>query len=350
MAKPYLLALCSILLVLVVASSVSAQLQIKDVDVTSEAREDEAKPNELVTISFEVENDGDDEDIEDIDATVYFDRSGSKMEDDNGNEIEFDFNLDTIRAEKSKTTEFSFRIPFDVTDGHVYDVVVEVEGKNETNRAKLTDTDSSESFTIIKDRHDLIFYRLDISPTTLNCGGALNVHYDIRNIGEKDEDANLSIVNSIFGINVAESFSLESDYDEDNKWEKSHVFDIPSNIAPGTYGLTVNLVYDSGNKRQFNTTNIVVSACGTQTQQPQQPSGTDQQTNQSQSSGTQSGTQNGQTSATVPVVQPSTPTVYPAVTPKKSEGPSTTLILIIAAEVVVALLAIVIVLALRKRQ
>lgn len=343
--RHYFLVVCSILLVLAVAGAAAAQLQIKDVDITSVGREDEAKPNELVTISFDVENDGEDR-IEDIDATVYFDRSGKKMKDDNGKEIEFDFDLGYIKAGKTKTTEFSFYIPFDVEDGHVYDVVVEVDGKNESNRAKLEDTDSSESFTIIKDRHDLIFYRLDISPTTINCEGMLNVHYDIRDIGEKDEDANLSIVNSIFGINVEESFSLESDYDEDNKWEKSHVFDIPANIAPGIYGLTVTLVYDSGNKRQFNTTNIVVNACGAQ-----QPSGSDQQaTNQSQSDGAQSGTQNGQTAATVPVVQPSTQIVYPAATPKKSEGSSTTLILIIAAEVVVALLAIVIVLALRKRQ
>ena len=346
MDKSTFLPVYSIFVFLMLALGAAAQLTISDVDVSSPDKANEAKPNELVTISFDLENEGD-EKIENVKANVYFERSGKKLKDDTGDEIEFEFDdeIDYIRDGKSKTIEFSFNVPFDVEDGQEYTVVVEAEGKNSSNRAqKFTDTDRSESFTILRENHELLFYKLEISPVTISCDRILNVNYDIRNIGERDEDINLTIVNDIFGINVKESFSLESDYDEDNKWEKSNAFDIPSGIAAGTYGLTVNLAYNNGNKQQYNTTQITVQGCSGQ-QTTSTGTGTTTTGTTSTSATTTSGTQQ---PVTVQYTQPGA-APYPAITPKKSGETSITTILIAAIVVIVFLLVVLLALMMRKR-
>ena len=340
--KNIFLPICTFLLIILLAANASAFLSVADVDIESPGKSNEVKPNELLTITFEVENEGEDK-IEDVEALVYFERSGKKMKDDSGDELEFEFDLDYIKGEKSKSVEFTFNIPFDVEDSQMYDVVVEVTGKNSSDRERYEDIDRSENFEIIKDRHELLFYKHDINPTTIVCNRALTVNYDIRNIGERDEEINLSIVNKLFGINVLESFELEEEYDDDNKWEKTHVFNIPSGIAPGTYGLTINLYYDGGDLHQYNSTNIVVEKCdGT--------SGSGSSDDGNDGSGT-ADTNDTSGSGNVDVVytQPTTATSVPASQPKKDTGIDTTVLLIVAAVIAVLLLIVVIVVLLSRK-
>lgn len=347
MKKFAFLAVFCFVLFTMLSFSAAAQLNIASVDVSSPGKASEVKPNELVTISFELENEGDDK-IENVGATVYFDRNGKKLKYDNGDEIKFEFDneIDYIRGGKSKQIEFSFNIPFDVDDNTEYAVVVEADGRNASNREKFNVTDRSETFSVVKDRHDIIFYKLDISPTTMSCDRNLNVHYDLRNIGYRDEDANLTIINNLFSINVTESFSLEKDYDEDNKWEKSHTFAIPMGVAPGTYGFTINLDYGDGNKHQYNTTQLTIQDCNGQsssgTTQPATPATTG-------TTGTTTTTTAGQQpNVNVQYTQPSSAS-YPAVAPNKSGETSMTTILIAAAAIIVFLLVILIALMMRKR-
>lgn len=342
--KNAFLMVCLLAVFAILALGSAAQLSIEDVDISSPDKSNEVKPNEPLTVSFDIGNEGDSK-IEDVSALVYFERNGKKLRDNNEDDLEFDFDLDYIRENKAKNVEFTFNMPFDVEDGQVYIVVIEVEGKNETNRDKFTDDDRSESFTVIRDRHELILYTLDIQPRTISCDRTLNVRYDVRDIGEKDEDANLTIINSLFGINVTENFELSADYDVDNKWDKSHAFEIPSNVALGTYGLTLTLFYDDGRKQSFNTTQITVAECGSGSQDTGGSQSTGQQATETQQT-------SGQASqgSTVQYTQPSAASSYPAVAPAKKAGlSSTTWALIIAGELVLVLIIVLIVVALRRK-
>lgn len=329
------------MLFLVSVLNAAAFLHISDVDIESPGKSDEVKPNELLTITFEVENEGEDK-IEDIEVLIYFERSGRKMDNNDGDDLEFEFDLDYIRGERTKDVDFSFNIPFDVEDGEIYTVVVEVEGKNSSDRERYTDEDRSEDFEIVRERHELLFYKLDINPKTISCDRTLNVHYDIRNIGERDEEINLSIVNNLFGINVIESFELEEEYDEDNKWERSHTFEIPSDVASGTYGLTVNLYYDDGDLHQYNTTQITVEECGGQTTTDDTGT-TDNDTTDDTTDTTDD------SDVEVVFTQPATSTSYPAIAPEKKSGVDTTVLLVVIGIVAVLLLIVILVVVLSRK-
>lgn len=339
--KNVFLPVCLILIILILSVNATAFIKINDVDFTSPGRSREVKPNEAAELTFEIENTGE-EKIEDIEVLVYFERNSRKLDDNNGDDFELETEIDYIRGDRNKDVEFKFNIPFDVEDGEIYTIVVEVEGKNSTDNEKYTDRDTSEDFEIIREKHELLFYKLDISPTTISCDRTITVHYDIRNIGQRDEDINLTIVNNIFDINLIETFDLEEEYDEDNKWEKSHFFDIPSSVALGTYGLTVNLYYDGDDEHQYNTTNIVVEECGGQTT--------------TDDTGTTDNDTTGDTTDTtddpdveVIYTQPVTSTTYPAVAPPKKTGMDTTVILIVAAIMVILLLIVILVVVLSRK-
>lgn len=326
---------------MVLACSAAAQLGISNVDFSSQDKSSEVKPNEFATISFDIDNDGDGK-IENIKTKIHFERDGKKMQDDTGDDIEFKpETIDYIKEGKSKSMELSFHTPFDVRDGDEWTVVVYAEGKNASNNAKFTDEDRSESFTITRDRHDLLFYKLDISPTSISCERMLTLHYDIRNIGEQDEKGNLTIINDVLGINYSSSYDLDSNYDEDNKFEDTQTFQLKNTLPVGTYGLTLMLNYDDNLKTKYNTTQITVQECNGQTAGTTTGTGTET---------TGTGTQTGQI-VDVQYTQPTQPstTYYSAAPPKKSEGISQTTLLVVAGVVILALFITVIVLVMRKR-
>ncbi|MFO8015656.1 MAG: hypothetical protein R6U32_00985 [Candidatus Woesearchaeota archaeon] len=327
-------------------------------DLESVERDNEVKPDEKLSIDFEVENEGDDE-IEDVEVLVYFERNGNRMEDDEGDDIEFDFDLGDIDDGDSEKVDFSFNIPFDVKDDDEYYVVVEIEGKNSSSGDKIEIIDdTADRFEIIKERHELLFHKLDISPTTMDCDRMLDVHYDIRNIGRYDEDVNLSLVNSLLGINITENFNLDYKYDEDNKWEESHTIAIPYDVQSGTYALTINLYYDDGDEHKYNTTRIKIEDCGTAGEgEDSQENGEDESGEENTSSpddgsdGTTDGSGGEETGQDTGGSTTPPPSSYSSpVKPKDESGTDPLLILIILGEVAIALLVIIITVVLIRKK
>lgn len=349
--KTGFLGVCVIIVFLITALSAAAQLSINEIDFNSPGKANEVKPAESAEIAFEIENEGEDK-VENIKTTIYFERNGKKLQDDEGDDIELEPDtIDYIRGGKSDDIKVSFATPFDVEDDEEYTIVIEVEGKNASNKVKLTDTDSSESFRVIRERHEMLFYKLDISPTTVLCGGTLNVHYDVRDIGEQDERGNLTIVNGALGMNFSENYDLDSDYDEDNKLETTKAFQLRQDIAPGVYPLTLGLYYDNNLKTLYNTTQITVE-CGTSAgtgtgTTTTTPAATTGQTGTAGTTGT--GQQpNVDVQYNTQPAQPST-TYYSAQPPVKKEGLSQTTILIAAGIIVLVMFAVIIALVVGRR-
>lgn len=237
-------------------------------DITDvKADPDDVKPGEEVTITVEIKNRGD-FDLEDIELAVWFvDGDGNKLEDDDGDDIEDDseFDLDEDEDEDDideDYTTFTFTMPVDVDDNDKYYVHVEADGYDDDG-TRYSDEDESESITFEKKKHELDFYELDATPSTVRCSRDITLDVGIRNIGSKDEDdVELTIRNSALGINEAETFDLDKDPDDDdNEFEESYRFLIGDDVSAGVYKISVEAEYDDGDEKITEYVTIIVEDC-----------------------------------------------------------------------------------------
>ncbi|RMF06863.1 hypothetical protein D6764_01210, partial [Candidatus Woesearchaeota archaeon] len=169
---------------------VESILRVRDVNLDSPGADDEVKPGEELTVEVEVENTDEDIDLEDVVVTLRFKRGSHYLEDDDGDEIEEEsdeFNLD---ADDRETVTFTVTMPYeDFDNGDEYDVEITVEGRNADDRSQVfTAKDDSETITMKKETHEIVFTEAAISPGTVRCSRKTAIDIGVQNIGRKDED------------------------------------------------------------------------------------------------------------------------------------------------------------------
>lgn len=187
----------------------------------------EAKPGSTLRLVIKVENqfsDDEDLDIEDIEVEAILDLDEEEEE---------YADIGDLDAGEDDEVEIEFKIPLDV-DEDTYDLEIEAVGDDENNN-QHKDIVKIE-VDIKKEKHKLIIDELSFSG--LPCEGYGFLAVEIANIGKKDEDAVLTVTNSLLGIDLRSSFEL----DKGKETEKSFNLEL-SGVQNGVYPLAIRLEY-----------------------------------------------------------------------------------------------------------
>lgn len=171
-----------------------------------------------------------------------------------GSDIEATANDFDLSAEKDKEITLEFNIPLEVEDGY-YDLTVEIEGENERGfpYSKIIEFEVE----VDKEKHDVIFNRLDFSNNNAECGNAAKLNVDVVNLGTANENVELRIVNQDLGIDIKESFKLSEDpFDEENRFTKPYAIKLPENAIPGKYMFLAGLVFGNNIERSDTQLNV----------------------------------------------------------------------------------------------
>ena len=194
-----------------------------------------------------------DEDVEINDITV----EGTLEDIDDGSDIEDEANDFDLNPKKDKEVSLEFDIPLEVEDNE-YDLIIEIQGENE--RSFLYSKKIEFEVEVDKEKHDIIFNKLEFLDSSAQCGSSANLKVDAVNLGTNDETVKLVISNEELGIRIQEYFELSQDpFDKDNSFSKTYKIILPSGIATSTYTLRADLFYGDNIESSTAELNIV---CG----------------------------------------------------------------------------------------
>ena len=229
---------------------VCEKLDVKDitvyVDGKKEAGADEdggkidAIPGSKIELKIKIEN-------------LYLDNEGVEIEGisvegtlegiDDGSDIEVAANDFDLNAGKDKEITLEFNIPLEVEDGD-YDLSVEIEGENERGFPYSKKTEFE--VEVDKEKHDVVFSKLEFSDSSVECGNAAKLNVDVVNLGTNEENVKLMISNQDLGIGIKESFELSQDpFDKENSFTKSYAIELPQDAIPGKYIFLADLDFEN---------------------------------------------------------------------------------------------------------
>ena len=255
----------------VTVESLGGILDVMRVRLNSVDKDDKLKPGEALEVEVDIKNRGE-IDMENVEMKIWFeDSSGRKLEDDDNDEIEDDseFDLDAGDDEGDLDDEdvtFTFEMPFDVDDGDKYIVVVEAVGEQSNDSSvKYRDIDRSETIEFEKEKHEVEISRAAATPSTVSCRRSVTLDVSVRNIGEKEEDVQLTILNTGLGVSLSDSFQLDNDAsDNDNIEQRSFLFTVKDDVVEGFYPLSVVASFNDGRDTASENINLQVNDCVTQ--------------------------------------------------------------------------------------
>ena len=268
----------SILIILFIAVSVNSvfaaneTLSLVDLDVNVGGEHDtnlendikidkNAKPGDDVEFSVKLENSFESEDVEFEIESIKIEITIENIDD--GADIEAETEKFSISAGDEKTKTLTLTIPEIVKRG-VYDVIIEVNGKNAENNTRYNILWNLQ-IEVEKRRHDVIIAEYEFIPSFLDCGETqIILSTKLRNYGERDEDEiTLEIRNS--DLNINEKFTgirLGKDYDKDAVYEKDIYLSIEKQFAtPGNYTTTINVYFDNDNLDDQKKIDLEIKVC-----------------------------------------------------------------------------------------
>jgi len=226
----------------------------------------DVKPNSTLELKIEVENTYSttipdaESDIEDIiiTATIFNIDDGDDLEEESD-----EFNLD---AGKEKTKTLTFHIPLEV-EADIYDLEIRAEGEDGNRTIHVVE--EILEVEVKKDKHKVIFTKLDLSKEVIECSGSTRLDIVVMNLGEEPEDdVELFFSNDDLGIDEKYVFDLEEDpFDDENTFHQSYTITVEEVLGAGIYPIDVKVVYDEGNKIETAVVNLEVTAC----QLPKEP-------------------------------------------------------------------------------
>ncbi|MBU0536696.1 MAG: hypothetical protein KKE20_07045, partial [Nanoarchaeota archaeon] len=173
-------------------------LMIQSFELDSTGEDIEVKPGETLKVSFDVVNVGTD-DLEDIEVEMWFERSGTKLEDANGDKIRPTFDLNDIDAGDDKSVDYEFKIPWEVDDGDRWEIFVKLKARNPEDSSRIDFEENPGYFRVEKESHEVLVIA-SFEPNNIDCGDNVKLNVEVRNIGTNDEDdVNLTSVNKVIG-------------------------------------------------------------------------------------------------------------------------------------------------------
>ena len=226
----------------------SSKLTIKEVKVIIDGKKDtvnngekiskNAKPGSDIEFKVVVENIFEEEmEIDDIDVIVTI----KDIDDDN--DLDKEEEINSIDEENDKTVSLDFEIPLEVDEG-VYDVFIEVIGKDENNDKHREEW--TLELGVDKERHKIIINDIDLIPENIKCSRSVSLEVEIINIGSSDEkDVSIEVKNPDLELNLRETDIELEEGIEDNKYKFSTSINTNTDVKQGTYPILINVYRDS---------------------------------------------------------------------------------------------------------
>lgn len=257
--------LISILMILVSALAVNAagdKLKITEIEAEVDGDENTVS---LSNPSFDIEPESE------LDLKVTIENQFTSVEDleienavvtvtleniDDGSDIELKSSKVDLDAGDDKTFSFDFDIPLKLDDDD-YDLIIEVEGEDEN------DTEHKDKIKVSVDvdrtKHDVRFFKKDLTIETLTCDRDTTLMLGIMNVGEEEEDVDIVIRNDRLQILFEDKARLdERPSSDDNTFEKDYEIDLGPAIQ-GTYTFELRAKY--GSKTTKEEVPIYVQQC-----------------------------------------------------------------------------------------
>ena len=246
------------ILILGLAQLASAETIVNGFRIVVDVDDDTVKPGESFNVEVEVTNiDNTSADIEDINVEVIvqnIDDRDDLDEDDDINDLDYD---------RDETIDFDFDVPYAVDDGN-YDIIITVTGDHATNSSIKYETRYNATVEVEKDKHELVMKEPTIDYETLKCSRTTEMSVILWNIGDKDEDVELTVYNTELEINQKQAFDIDSGDDEDDiKSRKSFVLDL-ADASAKTYTFYVKAEYDDGDEQETESFQLKVEDCPTE--------------------------------------------------------------------------------------
>jgi len=222
----------------------------------------EVKPGATLTLSVRVENiwpeDTDDHDIEDIELECTLEDIAD--EDEQDETIDFE---DLDPDERSDKEQMEFDITVEAEE-EVYQIDCNLIGDDEDGTNY--DIDFEIEIDVEKEKHDVVFTKSLVNPSTVGCSRDFQLTYEVKNIGGKDEeDVQVVIRNTELGIfrNDVISELEEGDYDdEDTEYSRSYNFNVANDVKAGTYRIDLEVFFDDGDEQEWGEVELIVQDCG----------------------------------------------------------------------------------------
>ena len=286
--------------------NVKSLLRVSNIDIEN----DEFKPGEAVSIEVEVENAGEEIDMEDVNVRVWFQKGSTVLEDDEGDDIEDEIEIDSLDAGDSERVTFDFEMPYDedLKDGDDYTVYVEVRADEADGSEKYKIVDTTETVSVQREKHEIVIVDASLDSGTLTCVKSTYLNVKLRNIGKDDsEDVNLRVESSALGLDEITRINDMSNNPDKDSFEVTESVRIDASAAPeGNYKVNVIALYDGDDAEVRETVDLVVSACSQQSTGSSSSgsgSGTADSGTGSSSSSSSSGSSTGSGSTTTPGTQ-----------------------------------------------
>ena len=272
-----------------IAQAVGSKLIFSDVDVKVGGRTDtnllegdtineQAKPGDNVEFRVKVQNNFTTaENLKIRSITVKTTIEGI----DDGSDLEDESNSFDLSPASDKRVTLKFEVPIEV-DESTFDVLIHTEGedKNGTNH----EAEMRVKIEINKESHQLKITRKSLIPAEVSCTRKnIQLAATLINIGIEDEkDMTLQIVNPDLGIALRDQINeiLAQPNEPESRFSKTYSFNIASDVAAGSYPLTLRALYDNDRKKSEETITLTVNDCtasnqGTKKSQEEKNTGSD---------------------------------------------------------------------------
>lgn len=205
------------------------------------------KPGDHVTVEVILENlideDVRNDKIKDINVEIIADSM------DDGDEYEDDDEISKISGEDTDSVTFEFDVPEDIAADDYEVIITDIRGVDEFENGH--EIDSLRFYLEIeRERNKVEVKTTRLTTERIECGQrSTGLYVKIVNTGERDQDeAAIRIYQpklniDIWDRNVEELITIEDDED-DAEYAKSYTLNIPDNVKPGTYFITINSYFD----------------------------------------------------------------------------------------------------------
>lgn len=252
------------------------ELVINSVKLDSNGKDDDVwKPFDEVTVKIDVENSGSD-DVEDVIVKLgLFDSEGKDVSDDLDFESaeEDKIEVGDIKDGDEETVEFKFKVPADF-DEEKYKLAVKAYSDDAGEKNQCTDTsddmDNNFYHEVEVEKEDdegkfIAFDNIELSLNSATCGEAVNLDFDVYNIGDEDQDqVKINLVSTDLGLKLSQE--IKEDFDQGDSRTMSFSFNVPENTADKKYTLRLSAEYDyrNGNYREISekSTDVVLEVVG----------------------------------------------------------------------------------------
>jgi hypothetical protein len=178
---------------------------------------------------------------------------------DDGDDLEEDADFDDIKPGKKESATLEFDIPLKVEDGN-FDVLIEFEAEDENGT--IHRINKTYTARVDKERHQLIWGRFELFPTTISCDETAELRFSVINIGREDEDDTVfRAVSDALNLNYFVEEDIDAGGESDDVEFKDTITISASGVKPGSYPIRLDVEYDDGDEVLSRTATLRVEAC-----------------------------------------------------------------------------------------